>query len=499
MQIQALIKKPSFLLFCLLLFVTISRIPLLFPDRMILDGDEALMGLMSIREIELGEMPWFFWGQQYGFTFIEVNAISFFHLLLGYNDLAVKLAMLSLWLLGIAGLFLFLKEKTSAPVAFAALLLVSIHPVWFFWSLKARGGYLTALCASSWVFYFAQHKRIAPWLKGLLAGILLAIVYHAMKLWFPSTFLVLLAILLQEKKRIPIGLITLGIFTVTFVGLHQLALLNPDYWNPEVAKLSLWKKNLSLSFYRLKIFFEGNNFLGDIYPIKNWTNNAWVVAKWWMILSFPLALLQWKERKDKAGQLLMLLAALIPLGVLLITSEFYSPRYLLPAPFFITIWAAMQWHGLRLEGIARFAFIISALVFLAGSWQLTRLSYFQKESLERLEKMKAAQLLMDDGYTHILCNSPETHWQLMYYSQGKLICSGIYPHDRFQKFPDEVRKAYKAGEPVPAHGLDQQEYRGLGTSFQPYGPHFLIEHPQLWQLDSMFYDMRTYKDWKLGK
>ncbi len=499
MQIQALIKKPSFQLFCLLLLVTISRIPLLFPDRMILDGDEALLGLMSIHQLELGEIPWFFWGQQYGFTFVEVSFISFFHLILGYDDLAVKLAMLSLWLLSISGLFLFLKEKTSAPIAFAVLLLVSIHPVWFFWSLKARGGYLTALCASSWMFYFVQRKGVQPWIKGVLAGFLLAIVFHSMKLWFPSSLLVLVALIIPQKKKGQIGLIGLAFFALVFFGLHQLALLNPDYWNPSVAKLALWKRNIGLAVYRLKVFFEGNYFLGDVYPIKNWTYNAWIVAKWWMILSFPLAILQWKERKDKGAQVLFLLAALFPLGVLIITNEFYSPRYLFPAPFFIALWCAMQWKNLRFEHFTRFAFVLSALVFLAGSWQLTTLSYFQKESVERIAKIESAKKLMDDGYTHILCNSPETHWQLMYYSGGKLICSGIYPHDRLQRFPDAVREAYKAGKPVPAHALDQQHHRGLDTYFEPFGDYYIIRKPELWQLDSMYYDMRTFNEWKTGK
>ena len=499
MQIKGLFKKPHFLFFCLLLLVTISRIPLLFPDRMILDGDEALLGLMSIRQLELGEIPWFFWGQQYGFTFIEVSFISFFHLLLGYSDLAVKLAMLTLWLLSISGLFLFLKEKTSAPIAFAAILLVSLHPVWFFWSLKARGGYLTALCASSWMFYLAQHKKLNPILKGLLSGVLLAVVYHAMKLWFPSSVLVLIAILLPQDKKALLSIGAIVSFVGVFFGLQQLANLNPDYWNPSVAKIELWQKNIEYAFFRLKIFFEGNYFLGDIYPIKNWTFNAWVVAKWWMVLSFPIAILQWKERKDKLAQVLFLLAAAFPLGVLLITNEFYSPRYLLPAPFFIMLWCAMQWKNLRYEHITRFAFGVSAFVFLAGSWQLTRVSYFQKESVERIEKMQSAKQLLEDGYTYILCNSPETHWQLMYYSGGKLICSGIHPHDRFQSFPDAVREAYKAGESVPAHALDQQHHRGLDTYFKPYGPHFLIKKPTLWQLDSMYYDMRTYEEWRSGK
>lgn len=94
MSIARTFSKPTNLLICLLVLVTISRIPLFYPDSAILDGDEAILGLMSFSQLENGEMPWFFWGQRYGFTFVEVSAISCFQFLLGYHDYAVKLAML---------------------------------------------------------------------------------------------------------------------------------------------------------------------------------------------------------------------------------------------------------------------------------------------------------------------------------------------------------------------------------------------------------------------
>ncbi|HCS20736.1 MAG TPA: hypothetical protein DIW47_09285 [Bacteroidetes bacterium] len=490
MVTRQLTTKPAFLLFCLLLISAISRVPLLFPDRMVLDGDEALMGLMSIHQLELGETPWFFWGQRYGFSLIEVSFISFFHQILGYSDLAVKTGMLSLWLVALSGLFLFLKEKLSARWAFALVLLFALHPVWFYWSIKARGGYLTALACSGWLFFLAAKPSIPLWIRGLGIGIFMALIYHAMKLWFPSSILFVAALLYQQNKKLPLVFFALTSFVASFSLMYFLSLDYPDYWNPRVIDISLWQSNLGLALSRVQDFFEGNYFLGDIHPVKNWTLISWQLIKGLFMCSMILAVLQWKERTDKVAQFLFLGAALAPLGVLIITNEFFSPRYLLPAPFFLFFWCALQWNRLRYTGLLRTIGIAASFIFLAGSWQLTQTDYFQKRVQERIDKIALSKKLLDDGYTHVLCNTPETHWQLMYYSKGQLVCSGIYPHDRFQAFPNAVREAYNSGKPVPVLSGDPRAWQGLDKFMEPYGSQYLIRKPTPGQLDSMDFEMR---------
>ncbi|MDX5321659.1 MAG: hypothetical protein LPK45_11030, partial [Bacteroidota bacterium] len=211
MEKPKLKDKTSFWFLCLLLLAILSRIPLLYPDSMILDGDEALMGLMSIFQLEKGETPWYFWGQRYGFSLIEVSSISLFHLLLGYQHLAVKLGMMLVWLLALSGSFFFLNEKLGKRWAFVVVLLFALHPVWFYWSLKARGGYLTALAASSWLFYFSSiHHRINPWLLGLIIGSFLSLIFMSMKLWFPSSLALSLGLVATSQKRASIYLVSLA-------------------------------------------------------------------------------------------------------------------------------------------------------------------------------------------------------------------------------------------------------------------------------------------------
>ncbi|MBI1221704.1 MAG: hypothetical protein GC180_03785 [Bacteroidetes bacterium] len=485
-------SKTGFLLFCLLLLAIISRIPLLYPDRMILDGDEALMGLMSIHQIELGEIPWYFWGQQYGFTLIEVSSISVFHLLLGYNDLAVKLGMMLIWLLALTGAFLFLKEKLGRQWAFVVVLLFVLHPVWFYWSLKARGGYLTALMLSSWLFYFASiHRRIPAVSQGLIQGIGLAVIFHSMKLWFPSSVVLVFGLLWPMRKKWTLGASMLVSGILSHIALHQISLQNPDYWNPHVVDIDLLWHNLISMRERLRHMFEGNYFLGDFYPIFNWTFIAWEVVKYAFLVSLAFSLLQFRENLRSVEFWALTLATAIPLGVMLISPMFFSPRYLLPFPLFLFMWCAWQWKNFRYTRLLRIIWIPMALAIYAGAWQLTQTDYYKREAEEKIIRNDAAHLLIEKDYTYVLCNVAELHWQLMYYSGGKLVCTGIYPHDRLQELASSVRQAYWDGEKVIAVSSDNQEYRHMQDSMIQVGGLWMLPKPRLEDLEKMGFEMRV--------
>src|SRR5690606_2129438 len=133
--------------------------PLLLSEHFIMDGDECIMGIMSKHFIEGRHVPIFFYGQNYGFAFIEVLFISIGYLLFGISDYVVKLSVFALW---IFGLFFFYRALCSiSGNKWSALLFVMVlilAPAWAQWSLKARGGYLTAFTCSSLAWYLLVYK-----------------------------------------------------------------------------------------------------------------------------------------------------------------------------------------------------------------------------------------------------------------------------------------------------------------------------------------------------
>ena len=98
----------KYALFIIIILCFLSRLPLLLSETLFLDGDECIVGLMA-KHFYVGiDVPLFFYGQSYGFSFIEVLAIRIFYGLFGINDISIKLAMFSLWTIGVV----FLSETT---------------------------------------------------------------------------------------------------------------------------------------------------------------------------------------------------------------------------------------------------------------------------------------------------------------------------------------------------------------------------------------------------
>ena len=54
-----------------LLAAVVTRLPQLTSPALLLDGDEAVLGLMSLHITQGQAWPWFFYGQTYGLATVE--------------------------------------------------------------------------------------------------------------------------------------------------------------------------------------------------------------------------------------------------------------------------------------------------------------------------------------------------------------------------------------------------------------------------------------------
>src|SRR6202012_4146749 len=133
-----------------------SRLPQLLSPHLIMDEDECVVGLMAKHLME-GHVAVFFYGQSYGFTLAESAMISLFSYFNGLNDHSVKLAMLTLWTIGIIFFYKTCKEILLPNNKYAAWLMTLLFiflPAWAVWSMKARGGYLTAFPLSAILLWY---------------------------------------------------------------------------------------------------------------------------------------------------------------------------------------------------------------------------------------------------------------------------------------------------------------------------------------------------------
>jgi len=153
-KMKMLILKNDILI--VVLICIISRLPQILSPYLFLDPDESIMGLMAKHFSEGKVIPYFFYGQNYGFALIEVFIISLFYKTVGISDLSIKISMLLLWIVGVIFFYKTLKQiepKKHGWTLMLTIFLFVLSPAWAIRSLKAHGGYITSFGLSSVVTY----------------------------------------------------------------------------------------------------------------------------------------------------------------------------------------------------------------------------------------------------------------------------------------------------------------------------------------------------------
>jgi len=157
--------RLEMLLLTLLFVLTavVFRLPQLTSGQVALDGDEAVVGLMARDLLDGRGLPIFFYGQRHGLAVFEVLPLAAAFHVFGITPIVVKATMLALWVVG--GLFsVWAASRLGGRTAGALVgLLLATMPVWIPWSMKARGGYVTAFWASQltlWVLAGFLRSRL---------------------------------------------------------------------------------------------------------------------------------------------------------------------------------------------------------------------------------------------------------------------------------------------------------------------------------------------------
>lgn len=210
--------------------VVLARLPYLLSDHVYFDGDEAMLGIMG-RDLITGQnIPFYFYGQQYGFSFFEALSAGFFILFLGSTVWSLKFGGMLLFSLGIQRLLKVLRVNQVSTLTFllTAFILVAF-PTWVVWGTKLRGGYITAFVTTAFITELLFNRD--SWARNtwIMVGVLSAITAVAQPFFIlPIAFLMLKKAFESQKSDLLIGIIS---GTISLVILRALAYLNPDYWN----------------------------------------------------------------------------------------------------------------------------------------------------------------------------------------------------------------------------------------------------------------------------
>jgi hypothetical protein len=401
----------------------LTRLPQLLSDSLMVDGDESIVGLMAL-DIQTGSLrSIFFYGQSYGLALFEAAAGSLAFRVAGPSTLALKLAMLGLWIAAVAASVATVRNLGGPRSAVITGLLLVLLPAWGVWSLKARGSYLTA-------FLFAQ---LALWLlsrlrpdeqprtafEALAVGVCLAIVYFAQPLWLPA----LLPLVFYLGRRLRVrgaSVAAIGAAGATAAVVFLGHGTNSAWSPPVLGGTDLFAAAADLAF-RLRDALGGAYYLGHTVHTGPFRSvSGWLGVLLTLLIS--IAALRDVALRDATGSRRFTPVAACVSGIWLslaatlwIDPQDFAHRYLLPVPALLAMAIGLSAAPLaRPDAWPRRAIaVVSVLGMLAGIGTLFEFSRLTYDGLARRGETSEQQLmanllseLANAGVTHVYCSDP---------------------------------------------------------------------------------------------
>jgi len=455
----------AFFLAASLLYV--SRLPLLWSGRLVPDGDEAIAGLMALRLLDAGEVPVFFWGQNYGFATLETGVATIFFALFGVSATALKAAMLVLWAAGGAFLSLAARRLAGGGAGFAAIALLAASPAWGEWAMKARGGYLTAFLLSAIVIWaLAPRRNSPPLLLWTALGAGVTLVYLAQPLWFLLLLPLLLLRAWEGRGARLAAAFACGAVPIALAG--WLGRTASPTWAPGLFTGVDPMHALARLPSRLVVHFSGAYLFERSYlPDAPASQGA---AAIWLLLLASLLLVQMTLPREAARPAAMLIAGMagVALFSVFIADGAFGYRYLLPVSGALPLLLALlvpRLLGNRSRGRwsagAALALLLGAgtLALMEVPPRAARTLPDDPYALEAGEVERLIAEMREARVTHVYSLDPLLQWNLMFASRGEVLARWLTASDRRPAIPIAIDAAVAGGAPVVlAARRSQAEY-----------------------------------------
>jgi hypothetical protein len=446
-----------------ILFLT--RLPLLLRMQLALDGDEAVLGLMSLHTLEGQGLPWFFYGQGYGLSALEAATGALAFGLLDVSAWSLRMATLLLWSLGGALLVAAAGRMGTRAASWWALLLLVGCPAWLEWSGKARGGYVTAFLLFSLACWLAARARQRSGWLWLMVGLCCAGVLFAQALWLPGLLALVAAIWWERRAPDAAGWWLAGVLG----GGVTLALVagGSGYWSPDVAgdlRPLAALLNLPHRVYTMlhgAYLYEEPQFIGLASVVAG---VLWTLGLTLLVAGVAASVARRRSTTLQQAGLVALLAA--PVLSLVMSFSSYGYRYLLPISGALVLLLALEAGAARRTPAALLSRLAAAGLVLVGVVALAERAaqplrdhgsgaYALNASAERM----LVEELQRRGVSHAFSLDPLLPWNLAFSSREQVVARWFSREDRYPDYPRAVDSALAAGAPVALVGrVFQEEY-----------------------------------------
>ncbi|XZF12547.1 hypothetical protein ACTHGU_12200 [Chitinophagaceae bacterium MMS25-I14] len=425
----------------LIIVSIITRLPQLLSTNLILDSDECIVALMAKHMMQGKAFPVFFYGQSYGFSLVETGAISLYSSLFSMTDYSIKMAMLTLWIGGVIFFYLTLRNLNAShkrlPLLISLLLILS--PVWAVWSMKARGGYLTAFLLCNVVLWLLSRReeQQTRFVWAVLGG-LIVVIFYSQPLWLPGLLPFFIWRYLQLKRKDLMFSFIGGV--IPFFVLFRIAqhyVLN--YWKPAVFSFHGHLQKQIAGFPSLLFdHFHAWYYLTDVF-------HASLISRFFSVLSIAVMLLfiisgvrQVLLNRRFTAESAALTAVLFTFGYGIFLDS-HAPRYLLPLSGFLYIGIFLLLQRIKYARAIRYSFPVLFLAGGAAMWSFRNYSFNPTTETQMLE---CIHYLEQQHVRYVFSNDGLLEWQLMYYSNEKLVCRESSRQDRLPQYVKAVDSAF---------------------------------------------------------
>ncbi len=429
---------------------------LLFQDTNVffIDGDEAIVGLMGI-DILNGDLPFYFYGQNYGLAFFEAVFVSIGIAMFGTTMAAVKIPMLFMWCLSVVFIALsflkLFKGNKLLTLLFISILIFS--PTWLVWSLKARGGYLTSFFFTSLSMYLLikNDTKIKYWIW-LLIGAFAMIVYDAQPLWLPGLLPIIAYYIFKQKEPVIAKAKSSGLFVAGFGLVYGItAFLKSGLYVAWKTPAPNMKARLGLIADIPSVLLEtlgGNYFLSSSYePSNSAFSNLFILC---FIVMSILSISYTVRSKKIHFSTILFLSSLFSFSGFLVKSE---PRYLLPFfgfALFTIVVAFIESDKKNWKKIMVGGFSITLIAAVASLSTFKEYSYINMSITERDSRVVDDKKIMEDlineleryNVKYVYSTNEFIAYQINYMTNNKI--TAISRKDRFRipKYVDIVDEGY---------------------------------------------------------
>jgi len=482
--------------------LTAARVPYFLSPNRLLDGDEAVLGLMAMHTSTLSGFPLFYWGQAYGFSLPETVAAAMAYRLFGVSSLTLSAGVFALFLLG-----LWLFEGGFRNLAGdrgwsrAIVLALGLLPAWIVWGFKARGGYLTAFVLAGLILRLVT-ARVFSRGRAVVAGLSVGLLFFAQPLWF-AAFLPLLAMPFlpgaaesswAEKVRLAALMLVSSLAAAAPIAIASSR--HDSFWVPDVLG-GATLHNLPLIPEALFTSFTGFFYLGESWrpPLV-----VWAVAMACLLacaVAVPaLGASCVRRRNGRTG--LVALSLLASASVAFILADL-PPRYLLQVSVILAT-ATAVWIGgqnapfLRAQRAAA-GIILLFLAAAAVSMASFRPHHPTSDNDLEEEMAELIAVLDGEGVEGVYSMDALLQWQILFYGGEGIPARFASPVDRRPEYPRAVDEALAEGKTTALVGTMLQAEpildTPLGHTLRPVGEnYFVLLDPSRAFLDSIGFRFR---------